>query len=190
MYMIATPVVHDQKCYIGLGLYPENPTVTAYSHFLCVDITRTGDVSPKSLDAKDPKNKDSALVWGYGGKIEPAPKKGRRVVFGRTISTAAIHDGLVYIAEEHGYLHCLDAKTGQKYWDFDFKAAVWGSPYYVDGKVYIGTDDGEIVIFEAGKKRNEIGRVNMDDTVQGTPVVSRGVMYIATKSKVYAIDGK
>jgi outer membrane protein assembly factor BamB len=189
-YMIATPVVHDNKAYIGLGLYPEHPTGGRFSHFLCVDITKTGDVSPKTLDGKDPKNAGSALVWSYGGEIQPPPKKGRRVVFGRTISTAAIHDGLVYIAEEQGYMHCLDAKTGQKHSDFDFKAGVWGSAYYVDGKVYIGTEDGEIVIFEHGKKLKEINRVNMDDTVHSTPVVSRGVLYVATRSKLYAIAGK
>ena len=87
-------------------------------------------------------------------------------------------------------MHCLDAKTGQKYWDFDFKAGVWGSPYYVDGKVYIGTEDGEIVIFKHGKTAEEIGRVYMDETVHSTPVVSGGVLYVATKSKLYAIGGK
>jgi outer membrane protein assembly factor BamB len=189
-YMIATPVVVDNKCYIGLGLYPEHPSPAPFSHFLCVDITKTGDVSPKTLDAKDPRNKGSALVWSYGGKIEPQPKRGRRVYFGRTISTAAVHEGLVYAAEEQGYMHCLDAKTGEKYWDFDFKAGIWGSPYYVDGKVYIGTEDGEIVIFKHGKKAEEINRVYMDETVHSTPVVSGGVLYVATKSKLYAIGGK
>jgi outer membrane protein assembly factor BamB len=188
-YMIATPVVHGDKVYIGLGLYPENPGGPRSSHFLCVDLTKQGDVSAKTLEAKDALNKGSALVWSYGGEIMPTPKKGRRVVFGRTISTAAIHEGLVYIAEEHGYMHCLDAKTGAKYWDFDFKAGIWGSAYYVDGKVYIGTEEGEIVIFEAGKKKNEIGRVNMDEVLHSTPVVSRGVLYVMTKAKLYAIGG-
>ena len=189
-YMIATPVVHDNKAYIGLGVYPEHPSGPPFSHLLCVDITKAGDVSPKSLDHKDAKNNGSALVWSYGGKFDPVPKKGRRVIFGRTISTCAIHDGLVYIAEEQGYLHCLDAKTGQKYWDYDFKAGIWGSAYYVDGKVYIGTEDGEIVIFKAGKKQDVSAKIDMGETVASTPVVARGVLYVATKSKLYAIAEK
>ena len=189
-YMIATPVVVDNKAYIGLGVYPEHPSGPPFSHLLCVDITKAGDVSSKSLDHKDPKNKDSALLWSYGGKVDPVPKKGRRVLFGRTISTCAIHDGLVYIAEEQGYMHCLDAKTGQKYWDYDFNAGIWGSAYYVDGKVYIGSDDGEIMIFQAGKKLEVIAKVDMGETVHSTPVVANGVLYVATKSKVYAIAEK
>ena len=57
---------------------------------------------------------------------------------GATISTPCVHDGLVYIPELAGYMHCLDAKSGQRYWEHDFKATVWGSAYYVDGKVYVG----------------------------------------------------
>jgi len=189
-YMVATPVVHDNKVYIGLGVFPEHHAGPPFSHVVCVDITKTGDVSPKTLNHKDPKNNGSALVWSYGGKVDPVPKKGRRVIFGRTISTCAIHDGLVYIAEEHGYIHCLDAKTGQKHWDYDFKCGIWGSPYYVDGKVYIGTDEGEIVIFKHGNKREVIAKIDMGETVHSTPVVARGVLYVATKSKLYAIAGK
>jgi outer membrane protein assembly factor BamB len=157
---------------------------------VCVDITKTGDVSPKTLNHKDAKNNGSALVWSYGGKIDPVPKKGRRVVFGRTISTCAIHDGLVYIAEEHGYLHCLDAKTGEKHWVYDFKCGIWGSAYYVDGKVYIGTDEGELAVFKHGKKQELLAKIDMGEAVHSTPVVARGVLYVATKSKLYAIAGK
>jgi outer membrane protein assembly factor BamB len=145
-------------------------------------------------------------VWAFGGPIDPPPPKGRQVYFGRTISTAAVHDGLVYIAEETGYIHCLDANTGFRCWDHDFKASVWGSPYYVDGKVYIGTEDGDIFIFAPSKERaywkdgkltlaNKAGdkvlpATNMDEVIHSTPVVANGVLYITTRSKLYAIGGK
>src|SRR5205814_1887937 len=82
--------------------------------------------------------------WHYGGNVMPKPKNGRDVIFGRTLSTCAIYDGLVYIAELDGFVHCLDAKTGQKYWEHDLKAEVWGSAYYADGKVFLGTGDGDL----------------------------------------------
>jgi outer membrane protein assembly factor BamB len=190
-YPIGTPVVAGNRLYIGLGVYPEGPGAEPpFSHFLCLDITKTGDVSPASLDAPAAVNKNSALVWAYGGMVQPKPKKGRAVVFRSTLSTAAIHDGLAYISEDAGYLHCLDAQTGQKYWEHDFKAGVWGSPYYVDGKVYQGAQDGSIVIFEAAKKYKVIRQLDMEETIEGTPVVANGVLYIATKSKLYAIAEK
>ena len=87
-------------------------------------------------------------------------------------------------------MHCLDATTGQKYWEHDFKAGVWGSPYYVDGKIYQAAEDGNVVIFDAGKKHNVIREIDMEETLQGTPVVANGVLFIATKSKLYAIAEK
>ncbi len=206
-YIISTPVVVGARLYVGLGVYPDHHHATRYSHFVCLDVSKTGDVSPKSYDAKDPANQKSALVWAFGGPINPPPAKGRQVNFGRTIGTAAVHEGLVYITEEMGYLHCLDAKTGQRYWEHDFKASIWGSPYYVDGKVYVGTQDGDVVIFAHGKeckylldgKPHEATPANykrlpsasMDDNGVSTPMVFGGVLYIMTTSKLYAIaNGK
>ena len=188
-YPIATPVVYDNHVFLALGVYPDHPMPTRSSYMLCVDATKNGDVSPKGLNPEGARP-GSALVWAYGGMVVPRPKKGRAAVFGPSLSTAAIHDGLVYISELAGYMHCLDAKTGQKYWDHDFKAGVWGSPYYVDGKVYQGTDDGSVVVFEAGKKHKVIRQMDMEDTVQGTPAVANGVLYVATKSKLFAIAAK
>lgn len=184
-YIIGTPVVYDNKVYVGLGVYPEHPQPTKSSYVLCVDATRTGDVSPGAK--YDPADKKSALVWAYGGPIEPRPMKGRPVVFGRTISTCAVHDGLVFIPEENGYLHCLDAKTGQKYWDFDFKAGIWGSPYYVDGKVLVGTQEGTVYAFAADKEKKQLAKVELDNIFDSTPVVANGVLYLMVMNKLYAI---
>src|SRR6266446_6163063 len=175
-YFVATPVCDAGKVYIGMGLYPEHATGGPFSHFLCIDAGKTGDVSPHRLDMNDPANKGSALAWAFGGPIVPRPAKGRPVNFGRTISTCAVQDGLVYISEETGYLHCLDAKTGQRYWMHDFKSAVWGSPYYVDGKIFTGVEDGYLWVLEAGKTLKVLANIDMGEGMQSTPVVSGGTL--------------
>ncbi len=106
------------------------------------------------------------------------------------MSTPAIHDGLVYISELGGYLDCLDAKTGQKYWEHDLRATVWGSPCYVDDKVYQAAESGEVYIFEASKNHKLIAKIDMEDTIYGTPVAAHGVLYIATRMKLFAFAGK
>jgi outer membrane protein assembly factor BamB len=189
-YFVGTPVVVGDKLYVGLGIAPDVGTPGKFSHFMCLDITKTGDVSPRSYDARAAENKASALVWAFGGMIEPPPAKGRKVAFGHTVGTAAIHDGLVYIPETSGILHCLDAKTGERYWHHDFKTGVWGSAYYVDGKVYVGNEDGEIVVFAAGKKLKVLATIDVQEPVRATPVVANGVLYVMTKSKLIAIAGK
>jgi outer membrane protein assembly factor BamB len=192
-YLVAAPVLHDNKAYIGVGQNPENGT--GVGHFWCIDITKTGDLSPVN-DNWDPKaevNKNSGLVWHYGGLITPEPKRGRRDVFGRTVSAAAIHDGLVYISELMGVLHCLDAKTGQKYWDFDLLSVIWGSPYYVDGKLFLGTDGGEVAVFTPGKtppNKDALKKNDMERSVKAPLVAVNGVLYVVTETHLYAIAGK
>ncbi len=188
--LIGTPVVQGNTLTIALGIYPDHSNPTKDSHVLCLDLTKTGDVSPVSLDAMAPANKNSALIWAFGGKIEPRPKKGREEAFGPTMSTPAIHDGLLFISELGGYLDCLDAKTGQKYWEHDLRATVWGSPCYVDGKVYQAAESGEVFIFEASKNRKLIAKIDMEDTIFGTPVAAHGVLYIATRMKLFAFAEK
>jgi outer membrane protein assembly factor BamB len=191
-YLIATPVVHDNKLYIGVGQNPENgPGV---GHLWCVDLTKEPknkdkDLSPAN-DNFDPKaevNKDSGLVWHYGGPIVPKPKRGLDYVYGRTISAACVHDGLVYAAALEGRLHCLNAKTGEEYWVHDMKVGTWASPYYVDGKVYIGTDGGDVLIFEHGKVKKPTTTINMEKNVQLPVVVANGALYVNTGTQLYAI---
>lgn len=190
-YLVATPVIYKNRVYIGTGAYPEHHSPPRVGHFFCIDMTKKGDVSCKNdnFDPKDPVNKDSALVWHFGGLIQPKPAKGRAERFGRTVSTAAIVDDLVYIGEEKGYLHCLDANTGQEYWSKDLSSAALASPYWVDGKIYQCVENGNVYIFAHGNQMKLIGVVDMDDTLHTTPSVVNGVLYIATKSKVYAIGG-
>jgi outer membrane protein assembly factor BamB len=186
-YPIGTPVVHDNKLYIGLGHFPDEQQPRAkFSRFLCLDVTKKGDASPVNLDAKDPKNKASALVWTFGG---PLAQGQRRVKFGSTISTAAVHDGLVWIAEENGYLHCLDAKTGQRYWEYDVKSQVHAAPYWVDGKVYLTASD-QIHVLAHGKEMKRLGMIDADECIRGSVplIAAKGVLYLSCDTHMYAIS--
>jgi outer membrane protein assembly factor BamB len=195
-YIVATPVVHDGKVYVATGLYPGHPIGTGPGHLWCVDMSKTGDVSPdlvvnaKVKPVKTKPNPKSAMVWHFGGAIKPKPEDGREVHLGRTASTCAIHDGLLYLPEEEGYFNCFDAKTGRKYWTEDFKSAIWGSPLWADGKVYIGNEDGDVYMYAHGKTVKKLGQVEMGEGVLSTPVAANGVLYVLTKSKLYAISKK
>src|SRR5205085_2248246 len=158
---IATPVVYEDRLYIGTGQDPEH--VDGVGHLWCIDLTKTGDISPDLVTKDDPEfvgrqtkpNPNSGVVWHFGGPDPNKESSGRDFIFGRTMSTCAIHDGLCYASDLLGYFYCLDAKTGQKLWGHDMKAETWASPYWVDGKVYVGTADGDIFIFKHGRQKAE-----------------------------------
>ena len=66
-------------------------------------------------------------------------------------------------------------------------ASVWGSPLVVDGKVYLGDEDGDVSILKAGKEMEKISEVLMGYSIYGTPVPANGVLYIMTSRHLYAI---
>jgi outer membrane protein assembly factor BamB len=194
---VCTPVVDDNKLYIGVGQDPEHDE--GVGHLWCIDITKEGDVSPELLaDGEKPsnapkappktkKNPNSALVWHYGG-VAPADLD-RNFVFGRTLSTCSIHDGILFVGELAGYVHCLDAKTGKPHWVHYMEAVTWSSPSYIDGKVFFGNDDGRILVFQHGKEKKILKEIELGPRVRATPVAANGTLYIMAENKLFAIKG-
>jgi outer membrane protein assembly factor BamB len=180
---LGTPVVHNGRVYIGTGQDPEH--FTGIAHLWCIDLKKAVEFGAKapnrdvSTEIELPPvkradgtemvpvraNQASAAVWVFGGeeKRKWAP---RDFTFGRTMSTVAVVDDVVYAAEVHGYVHCLSAKTGELYWTCDTRASIWSSPYYVDGKVLVTTDAGELYVLKHLKEPKKFDGVL---AAQGAP---------------------
>ncbi len=162
---IGTPVIYDNKVFIGLGQDPEHGE--GISHLWVIDATKRGDIP------------QSEAVWHRGYKD-----------FNRSMSTVAIHDGLLYTADLSGFVYCMNALTGELNWTYDTYAAIWGSPYVADGKVYIGDEDGDIAVLKTGKQKELLYEVNMESAVYTTPVAKNGVLYVTNRATLFALQVK
>jgi outer membrane protein assembly factor BamB len=131
------------------------------------------------------------VVWHYGGRADAqrAKELRRNYVFGRTVSTCAIHDGLMYITEVRNLLHCLDARTGERNWVHNLEAEIWGSPFYADGKIYVGTGAADVHVFAAGQVKQHLATVDMEDAINTTVVAANSRLYVATMRQLFAIEG-
>jgi outer membrane protein assembly factor BamB len=89
-----------------------------------------------------------------------------------------------------GFLHCLDVNTGKPYWTYDMLAAVWGSPMVVNGKVYLGDEDGDVVVLEAAKEKKLLAEMNMGSSVYSTPVPANGTLYLMNRNQLWAFAQK
>jgi outer membrane protein assembly factor BamB len=159
-YGVSTPVFSLGQVFMSVGQDPDHPN--GPGHTYCINPARRGDIT------------ESGRVWQYD-KI------------GRSIATAAVADGLVYVSDMNGLLHCLDAKSGKQSWTYDTMAPVWGSPLVADGKVYLGDQDGDVAVLKAGTELKKIAEIDMGNSVYSTPVPANGVLYIMTRSDLYAI---
>jgi outer membrane protein assembly factor BamB len=158
--LISTPVIADNVVFIANGQDPEHGE--GVGHMYAIDGTKRGDITT------------TGRIWHFT-KIR------------RTIGTAAVADGLVYIADFSGFLHCLDAKTGEELWSHDVFAAVWGSPFLVDGRVYLGDEDGDVVVLAHGRKKEVLAEMNMGSAVYGTIVPANGTIFLNNRSQLFAL---
>ena len=162
--LIGTPVFYDNKVFIGVGQDPEHGE--GGGHLWAIDATGKGDVTA------------THAVWHLGDEH-----------YNRTISTVAIKDGLLYASDLSGFVYGVDLATGKGLWRYDTFAAIWGSPFAGDGKVLIGDEDGDVAVLKAGRKMELLFETNMGSAVYTTPVFANGVLYLATRNRLFAIEG-
>ncbi len=160
---ISTPVVVGNVVYQANGQDPEHGE--GVGHLYAIDATKRGDITK------------TGQIWHYD-KIR------------RSISTGAVYNGLVFYSDFSGFLHCLDAKTGKPYWVHDMLAAIWGSPMVIDGKVYLGDEDGDVAVLEAAKEKKLVAEMNMGSSVYSTAVPANGALFVMNRNQLYALAEK
>jgi len=155
------PVFHGNRVYVAGGgdiWWGKNE-----AWLKCIDATKTGDITT------------NGLVWSY-----PLEK--------HVLSTPAVHDGLVFIADCGRTFHCVDAATGKQHWTYEIKGEVWASPYVADGKVYLGTRSGAFYVFAASREKKVLFESELGSQISATTTAANGVLYVATMSHLYAVQ--
>ncbi len=158
--IIATPVFYNNRVYVAIGQDPMHGRGRGMLH--CIDATKTGDIT------------ESGRIWSYDG-------------IDRTIASATIANGLVYIPDIAGRVHCLDADTGKRYWVFNTEAQTWGSILAADGKLYFGTKK-EFMVMAAGKEAKVLSKVQLGSAMYSTPIAANGVLYVASQQYLWAVQ--
>ncbi|MHC4403423.1 MAG: outer membrane protein assembly factor BamB family protein [Planctomycetota bacterium] len=158
--IVATPVFHNNRVYVAIGRDPHHGR--GKGNLVCIDATKTGDVT------------ETGRVWSCE-KIQ------------RTVSTVAIADGLLYIADLPGRVHCLDADSGHCHWVYETGSETWGSTLVADGKIYLGTNRCFYTL-AAGLQPKLLGEIGLGASVDCSPVAANGVLYVASQRYLWAVE--
>ena len=156
-----TAVFHKNRVYVTVG--QDTRHGPGKGVLTCIDATKTGDISK------------TGVVWRYTG-------------INRSLATPSIVDGLVFVADYVGDVHCLDAETGQCYWVHATQARdCMGSTFVADGKVFFGNKAGKLTVLAAAKEKKLLAEINLRSPIHCTPVVADGVLYVACHHYLYAV---
>jgi outer membrane protein assembly factor BamB len=156
--IIATPVFHEGRVYVAIGQDPAHGRGKGMLH--CIDASKTGDITK------------TGVIWTYDD-------------IDRSLATAAVDDGLLYVVDVAGRLHCVDTETGKRCWVYETKNETWGGPLVADGKLYFG-NKRMLYIMTAGRKSKLLNKMRMSAPVYSTPIAANGVLYVASNRYLWA----
>src|SRR5205085_11557086 len=102
-----------------------------------------------------------------------------------------IVDGLLYGSSDPGILTCLDLKSGKIKWQD--RSAGKGSITYADGRIYLRSEHGPVVLVEAtGAGYRERGRFEQPKRSQSQawphPVIAGGKLYLRDQDVLLCYD--
>ncbi len=107
------------------------------------------------------------------------------------VPSPLVYDGLAYLCRENGTLLCLDAKTGEEFYQERVHADRHrASPVYADGKIYLTARDGTVSVVKAGRKFEILAKNGMGESISSSPAISNGRIYLRTFETLYAVGKK
>lgn len=159
--IVAAPVLSGGRVFVAMGEDPSHGNGPSLVHALSPN--GQGDVT------------ESRRLW-----------TSRDV--GRVVGTPIVSDGLLYVADLGGTVHCLDAATGAQLWKHDTNAEIWGCLLLAAGRLYAGNMDGYMTVLKAGRKKQVLTEIEMDAALYSRPAVVGDSMYVATADRLYRIE--
>jgi outer membrane protein assembly factor BamB len=157
--VIPSPVTQNGIVYVMSGY--RNPNM------LAIRLGRQGDLTGTD-----------AIVWtnNRGNSYTPSP---------------VLYEGKLYFVTDNGTLSCLDAMTGKPYYQQERLPkpySIKASPVGANGKLYISTEDGDVVVVKMGEKYEVLGTNSIAGQMFiASPAIVGGSMYLRGTGTLYAI---
>jgi outer membrane protein assembly factor BamB len=106
------------------------------------------------------------------------------------VGTPIAKDGLLYVGDLGGTIHCLDAATGTRLWRHETNEPIWGSLLLAGDRLYVGNVLGSVTILRAGRRKELLGEIEMNAPLYSPPALVGDALYLATASRLYLIAAR
>jgi outer membrane protein assembly factor BamB/HEAT repeat protein len=161
--IIASPVFADGRIFVAMGQDPTHGDGPSLVY--AINPNGQGDVT------------ESRLLW-----------TSREV--GRVVGTPIVKDGLLYVGDLGGTIHCLDAATGAEIWKHETNEAIWGCVLLAGDRLYVGNLAGTMAVLRAGRRKEVLAQIEMDAPLYSRPALVGDALYLATARRLYLIAAK
>jgi outer membrane protein assembly factor BamB len=163
-----TPIFADGLFVIASGRAPEQPIVA-------VRAGARGDLAADATVGGAP-----AIAWSRTGR-------------GPYMPTPLAYEGRLYVLNNDGVFDAYDLQTGAEIYRRRLPLVGSGysaSPVAADGKIYLASEDGDMLVMRAGPTPGHLATNPMGELLMATPALSEGVMYVRGASTLFAIGSR
>ena len=106
------------------------------------------------------------------------------------VPTPLVKGGRLFLWTDDGVVTCLKVASGEVIWRERVGGSFYGSPVWVNGRLYCIAKNGDVVVLAAADKFELPSRVPLGELSYATPAVAGGVMYLRTQSQLFSLGGK
>lgn len=163
-----TPIHADGLWVVASGRAPERP-------IFVIRPEASGDLTlPADADRSE------SVAWSKTAR-------------GPYMPTPLAYDGVLYVLANNGVFDAYDLQTGAEVYRQrlpDVGSGFSASPVAADGRIYLSSEDGDVVVIKAGREFSHIATNSMGDLIMATPAISDGTLYIRTSSELVAVGRK
>jgi outer membrane protein assembly factor BamB len=97
---------------------------------------------------------------------------------------------LLYTVTDKGIAHALSAKDGELIWRERLGGNFASSPFASGDRILVGDQSGNVTVFRAGQKYEELGRYSLNERILASPVPIGDDLIIRTEDALYRFSGQ
>ena len=106
------------------------------------------------------------------------------------VPTGIAKDGFLWILSDGGILTCVNAQTGEVRYQERVGGNFFGSPVWIDGRIFCFSKTGELAVVEASDKFSVLHRYNLNEVCESTPAVALGTLFIRAEKHLWSFGGE
>jgi len=109
---------------------------------------------------------------------------------GAYMPTPLVYRGLLYVLKNQGILTCYDLRSGELKYEQrvpDVAAGFSASPVAADGRLYLPSEDGDVLVVKAGPQFELLARNPVGQPLMATPAISGGLLLVRGERDLFAI---
>ena len=94
----------------------------------------------------------------------------------------------IYMVSDAGIASCVNAASGEQFWQGRLGPGFSASPLYAGGLIYFFDEKGGSTVIKPGPALQVVSQNSLDDGIMGTPAISGKALYVRTKTNLYRIE--